>query len=130
MVESGKYWIIAAMGVAAVLVPLSLMIFSGMLQRIRIRPSTPADQEPRFMRMTYESGMVPTGEANVQFNFRFYLFALLFVIFDVEVIFLLPWAARFLSLGWVAFIGMAIFLILVLVGFLYEWKKEALEWQK
>ncbi len=130
MVESGKYWIIAAMAVAAVLVPLSLMIFSGMLQRIRIRPSTPPDQEPRFMRMTYESGMVPTGSANVQFNFRFYLFALLFVIFDVEVIFLLPWAARFLSLGWVAFIGMAIFLILVLIGFLYEWKKEALEWQK
>ena len=130
MVESGTYWIIAAMGIAAIIVPLSLMVASGMLQRIRIRPSTPADQEPRFMRMTYESGMVPTGSANVQFNFRFYLFALLFVIFEVEVIFLLPWAARFLALGWVAFIGMAIFLLLVLIGFLYEWKKEALEWQK
>ena len=130
MVESGKYWIIAAMGVAAFVVPVSLMVFSGLLQRVRIRPSTPPDQEPRFMRMTYESGMEPTGETNVQFNFRFYLFALLFVIFDVEVIFLLPWAARFLTLGWVAFVGMAIFLILVLVGFLYEWKKEALEWQK
>ena len=130
MVESGKYWIIAAMGVAAFIVPISLMVFSGLLQRIRIRPSTPPDQEPRFMRMTYESGMEPTGEAHVQFNFRFYLFALLFVIFDVEVIFLLPWAARFLALGWVAFAGMALFLILVLVGFLYEWKKEALEWQK
>ncbi len=130
MVESGKYWIIAAMLVAAVLVPLSLMVFSGLLQRVRIRPTTPPDEEPRFMRMTYESGMVPTGGANVQFNFRFYLFALLFVIFDVEVIFLLPWAARFLSLGVVSFFAMSLFLILVLIGFLYEWKKEALEWQK
>ncbi len=130
MDESGKYWAIAAMGVAAVLVPVSLMVFSALLSRVRIRPVTPPDQEPRFQRMTYESGMVPTGTANVQFNFRFYLFALLFVIFDVEVIFLLPWAARFLTLGWVAFLGMALFLILVLVGFLYEWKKEALEWQR
>ena len=130
MVETGKYWIIAGMGVAAVLVPLSLMVFSALLSRVRVRPVTRPEDETKFQRMTYESGMVPTGEANVQFNFKFYLFALLFVIFDVEVIFLLPWAARFLALGWVAFAGMALFLILVLVGFLYEWKKEALEWQK
>ncbi len=130
MVETGKYWTIAAMGVAAVLVPLSLMVFSALLSRVRVRPVTRPEDEPKFQRMTYESGMVPTGGANVQFNFKFYLFALLFVIFDVEVIFLLPWAARFLALGWVAFAGMALFLILVLVGFLYEWKKEALEWQK
>jgi NADH-quinone oxidoreductase subunit A len=72
--------------------------------------------------------MVPIGTGNVQFNFRFYLFAILFVIFDVEVVFLLPWAARFLLLGPVAFYAMVLFIGLVLVGFLYEWRKRALEW--
>jgi NADH-quinone oxidoreductase subunit A len=78
--------------------------------------------------MSYESGMVPIGTGNVQFNFRFYLFAILFVIFDVEVVLLLPWAARFLLLGPVAFYAMLLFIGLVLVGFLYEWRKRALEW--
>jgi NADH:ubiquinone oxidoreductase subunit 3 (subunit A) len=126
--ESREYLIVAAAAVFAVLVPVMLLMTSRFLATLRIRPSTPKGQEPTHQRMSYESGMVPTGIANVQFNFRFYLFAILFVIFDVEVVYLLPWAARFLRLGPVAFFAMALFIALVLVGFLYEWRKRALDW--
>jgi NAD(P)H-quinone oxidoreductase subunit 3 len=129
VLETEKYWIVAAMGLFAVMVPTSLIVASYLLSKARVRPQTPPDQTPTTMRATYESGMAPFGGAQVQFNFRFYLFALLFVIFDVEVVFLLPWAARFLGLGLVAFVGMAVFIALVLIGFLYEWRKEALEWK-
>ncbi len=129
MPESREYLIIAAAAFFAIMVPVSLVMASGFLALVGIRPRTPRGQEPTHQRMTYESGMVPTGSANVQFNFRFYLFAILFVIFDVEVVYLLPWAARFLRLGPVAFYAMVLFLALVLVGFLYEWRKRALEWQ-
>ncbi|MDA1096006.1 MAG: NADH-quinone oxidoreductase subunit A [Chloroflexi bacterium] len=117
------------MGLFAVSVPLLLLVGSRLLATLGIRPTTPVGSEPTFQRATYESGMVPTGGANVQFNFRFYLFAILFVIFDVEVMYLLPWAARFMALGLVSFVAMAVFIGLVLVGFLYEWRKKALEWQ-
>ncbi len=128
MPESREYLVIAAAALFAILVPVGLITASGFLQLVGIRPKTPRDQEPTHQRMSYESGMVPTGSGNVQFNFRFYLFAILFVIFDVEVVFLLPWAARFLLLGPVAFYAMVLFITLVLVGFLYEWRKRALEW--
>lgn len=129
MVESSKYWAIAAMGFAAILVPLTLMFGSYLLTLVGVRPRTPHGEEPPFQRVAYESGMAPIGGAQIQFNFRFYLFALLFVIFDVEVIFLLPWAARFLTLGVVAFLAMVFFIALILIGFLYEWRKGALEWK-
>ena len=129
MPETREYLIVAAMGLFAVSVPLLLLVGSRLLATLGIRPTTPVGSEPTFQRATYESGMVPTGGANVQFNFRFYLFAILFVIFDVEVMYLLPWAARFMALGLVSFVAMAVFIGLVLVGFLYEWRKKALEWQ-
>ena len=129
MPESREYLVIAAAALFATLVPVSMVMASGFLQFIGVRPKTPKGEEPTHQRMSYESGMVPTGGANVQFNFRFYLFAILFVIFDVEVLFLLPWAARFMVLGPVAFYAMALFVGLVLVGFLYEWRKRALEWR-
>ena len=128
MAESREYLIVAAAAFFAIMVPVSLVMASGFLAMVGIRPKTPKGLEPTHQLMTYESGMVPTGNANVQFNFRFYLFAILFVIFDVEVVYLLPWAARFLRLGPVAFFAMVLFIALVLVGFLYEWRKRALEW--
>ena len=129
MLESGKYLLVAGMVLAAVLVPLSLLFLSYLFSVARLRPRTPPERESLFQRFTYECGMVTIGESRVQFNFRFYLFALLFVIFDVEAVFLFPWAARFLSLGPVAFLAMVVFLGLVLVAFVYEWKKGALEWR-
>lgn len=66
----------------------------------------------------------------VQFNIRFYVIALIFLIFDVEVVFLFPWAVVFKELGWLAFIEMGIFLIILLVGLAYVWKKADLDWVK
>jgi NADH:ubiquinone oxidoreductase subunit 3 (subunit A) len=79
-------------------------------------------------RMTYESGVVPFGQAWAQFNVRYYLFGLVFVIFDVEVIYLYPWAIVFQKLGKFAFFEMVIFLFILLVGLAYAWRKGALEW--
>jgi NADH-quinone oxidoreductase subunit A len=128
MAETAKYWGVLFMALAAFLVPTSLIFLSHIFSKIRIRPKP--DSEKNVSRgAPYESGMTPVGTARVKFNFRFYLFALLFLIFDVEVLFIFPWAARFLHLGFEAYVAMLPFLMLVLIGFLYEWKKEALEWK-
>lgn len=77
----------------------------------------------------YECGFPPFEDARLKFDVRFYLIAILFIIFDLEVAFLFPWAVIFKDLSWTPIIAMAIFLILLLVGFIYEWKKGALEWE-
>ncbi|MGF1515396.1 MAG: photosynthetic/respiratory NAD(P)H-quinone oxidoreductase subunit C [Elainellaceae cyanobacterium] len=79
-------------------------------------------------RTTYESGMEPIGNAWIQFNIRYYMFALVFVIFDVEVVFLYPWAVAFNQLGLLAFIEVLIFVAILVVGLVYAWRKGALEW--
>ena len=79
-------------------------------------------------RITYESGVIPFGQAWAQFNVRYYIFALAFVIFDVEVIYLYPWAVVFQQIGAVAFYEMLTFIAVLLVGLLYAWRKGALEW--
>lgn len=89
-----------------------------------LAPRVPYPQK----RMTYESGVVPFGQAWAQFNVRYYLFALIFVIFDVEVIYLYPWAIVFRQLGKFAFVEMVIFLVVLLLGLAYAWRKGALEW--
>ena len=76
----------------------------------------------------FESGNPPRGDARIRFSVRFYLVAMLFLIFDLEVVFLYPWAILFRRLGWFGVIEMGIFLALLLIGFIYVWKKGALEW--
>lgn len=87
---------------------------------------------PRFAsaerRTTYESGIDPFGGAWIQFNIRYYMFALVFVIFDVETVFLYPWAVAFSRLGVLAFIEALIFIAILVVGLAYAWRKGALEW--
>lgn len=86
-------------------------------------------QKPTTMKQTtYESGNEPVGTGQVRFHVRYYLFALLFVIFDVETIFLYPWAVAYKQLGWFAFVEMFIFIVLLLTGLLYAWKKKVLQW--
>ncbi len=80
--------------------------------------------------LTYECGEIPQGDAWIRFNSRFYIIALIFVIFDVEIIFLYPWAVVFDSLKMVAFIEMFIFIAILLVGFAYVWAKGDLQWIK
>lgn len=77
----------------------------------------------------YECGFEPFENSRMKFDVRFYLVAILFIIFDLEVAFLLPWAVIFNQLAWPAIIAMGIFLGLLLIGFIYEWKKGALEWE-
>jgi len=77
----------------------------------------------------YESGMPTIGPTQVQFPIRYYLYGLMFVIFDVEVIYLFPWALVYDKLPLVAAIDMAIFILLLLAGLAYAWRKRAFEWQ-
>lgn len=77
----------------------------------------------------YESGMTPIGPAQRRIPVKFYLVAVLFIIFDVEVIFFLPWAVVFRDLGLFALAVMGFFLIVLIIGFVYEWKKGAMEWE-
>ncbi|MBT8253016.1 MAG: NADH-quinone oxidoreductase subunit A [Bacteroidia bacterium] len=80
-------------------------------------------------REPYESGMKTIGPTWVQFNVGYYLFAILFLIFDVEVAFLVPWSVVFGDFGGVAFIEIFIFLLILGIGLLYAWKKGALKWE-
>ena len=82
----------------------------------------------RVKDMPYESGIVPTGDARQRFSVKFYLVAMLFILFDIEAIFLYPWAVVYRELKMVAFVEMLVFVILILSGFFYVWKKGALDW--
>ena len=77
---------------------------------------------------TYESGEEPVGQAWGRYPTHFYIFALLFVVFDVEVIFLFPWAVLFRTLGWSGLAEMGIFIAILVVGLFYAWKKKVLNW--
>jgi NADH-quinone oxidoreductase subunit A len=76
----------------------------------------------------YECGLERIGDAWVQFKIQYYLYALVFIVFDVEVVLILPWAVVFKTLGPVAFVEMAIFLLILFVGLIYVWRKRDLEW--
>jgi NADH-quinone oxidoreductase subunit A len=79
--------------------------------------------------MPYESGMDPIGEGTRRMPVRFYLIAVLFILFDIEVVFFLPWAVVFRRLGLFGLVEMTIFIVILLVGYVYAWKKGALEWE-
>ena len=76
----------------------------------------------------YECGIQPTGDARQRFSVKFYLVAIIFILFDVEVIFLFPWAVIYRELKWFGFVEMLLFILLVGAGFAYVWKKGALDW--
>jgi len=78
--------------------------------------------------VNFECGVESVGNARVPFNVKYFLVAILFVLFDVEVIFMYPWAVNFKALGWEGFAKMGIFIAILLVGLFYEFKKKGLEW--
>jgi NADH-quinone oxidoreductase subunit A len=82
----------------------------------------------RVKDMPYESGIVPTGDARQRFSVKFYLVGMLFILFDIEAIFLYPWAVVYRELLMSGFVEMLVFVILILSGFFYIWKKGALDW--
>lgn len=121
-----QYGLIAIFAIVAVLVPVGILVLSRLAVFVRIRPRKPDPVKASL----YECGMEPIGPARwSQFNFRYYVYALLFVIFDVETVFILPWAIRFQQLGLFALIEMLVFVLILVLGLAYAWRKQALEWE-
>ena len=89
-----------------------------------VRPENPH----KTKLMPYECGIDPVDNARGRYTVRFYIVAILFVVFDVETIFLFPWAVQFKQLGWFGFVEMMTFLAILVVGYVWIWKKGALEW--
>jgi NADH-quinone oxidoreductase subunit A len=116
---ANNYFIVVIFLSLGVLLPVVALTFGRLL-----RPSNPTEEK----RKTYESGVDPVGSSWVQFNVKYYIFALLFVIFDVETVFLYPWAVAYDSLGLFALVEMLIFITLLIIGLIYAWKKKVLEW--
>jgi NADH-quinone oxidoreductase subunit A len=118
-------WIaIGALAVVAVGIPLGMMALSALL-----RPSVPE----RHKRATYESGEVPTGTTKIRFNIQYYMVALLFLVFDVETIFIFPWLAIYQEaigeLGLArALLPMLAFLAILVIGLVWAWRNGAVEW--
>ena len=119
-----QYGLIALFAIVAFVVPVSMLMASRVTSLLGIRPANPSPVKLE----TYECGMEALGGRWTQFNFRFYMYAILFVIFDVEVIFLYPWATKFLTLELFALIEMGVFVAILLVGLAYAWRKKDLEW--
>ena len=107
---------IIAIGLAAVLITLSYVLGKKVRNVVKDTP--------------YESGITPTGDARQRFSVKFYLVAMLFILFDIEAIFLYPWAVVSRDLKFFGFIEMLVFVILILSGFFYIWKKGALDWSQ
>jgi NADH-quinone oxidoreductase subunit A len=112
---------------------LPLVVFIGVALVIgvvlMIAPFLVAYKQPDPEKLSaYECGFNAFDDARMKFDVRFYLVAILFIIFDLEVSFLFPWAVAFGQLGWFGFWSMMVFLAVLTVGFIYEWRKGALEW--
>ena len=89
---------------------------------------SPKNSDPEKL-SAYECGFEPFSDSRMEFDIRFYLVAILFIIFDLEIAFLFPWAISLGKIGFLGFISMMIFLFILTVGFIYEWKKGALDWE-
>ncbi len=101
-------------------VGVGLLVFGSL-----IRPRNPYPEKL----ITYESGITPFMDAHQKFSIRYYIIAMLFLIFDIEAVFLYPWAVAFDQIGPYVLVEMVIFIAILLVGYAYAWKKGALEWE-
>ena len=123
-----QYGLIAIFAAVAVAVPTGMLVMSWTLSLVNIRPSIPSS----IKQSIYECGFETLSGRWSQFNFRYYAFALIFVVFDVEVVFLFPWAGSFGGLskefGLFVLLEMAAFVGILVVGWLYAWRKDAFEW--
>ncbi|MEK9675154.1 MAG: NADH-quinone oxidoreductase subunit A [Chloroflexota bacterium] len=123
-----QYALLIIFAIVAVTVPVGMLMMSYMAQFIRVRPSRPT----KIKETAYEGGMVPISDRPARFNFRYYYYALLFVVFDVETVFLFPWAVKYgvmsKQFGFAALGAVLVFLLVVTVGYAYAWRKQALEW--
>ncbi len=102
-----------------------LLVAGALIGNALLAPKDPS----RDKAVTYECGMLPIGRARTQVHFRYYLFAILFLIFDIEAVFLFPWAVTFVQIGEQAFYEMIVFIAILAFGLLYAWKKGVLRWR-
>lgn len=117
MIES--YAPVLMIAVISLINAIGMVVASHFLSPFR---PTPAKAAP------YESGMIPLGDTRERFSIKFYMVAILFIVFDLETVLLIPWAVAMRALGWEGFIAVMIFLTVLTVGLIYEWKKGALQW--
>ena len=113
---------------------LTIIIFFGLALLLSIGfiflnfVVAPKNPDPEKL-SAYECGFEPFNDSRMEFDVRFYLVAILFIIFDLEIAFLFPWAISLGNIGGLGFISMMIFLFILTIGFIYEWKKGALDWE-
>lgn len=115
----GSFLVVAIVGASAVLLVSALLGIGALL-----RPKRPQPQKY----LTYESGVDPVGDGWSQSQIRYYIFALLFVMFDVEAVFIFPWAIRLEAFGVFGLIEMLIFIFILTLGLVYAWRKGVLRW--
>jgi len=120
-----EYGYVAILLAFAVLFPSLPLLASFAFRLLRLRPQAP---DPVKLD-TYECGVETEGDSWVQFNFRYYLVALIFVVFDVEVVFLYSWAVAFQQDLIVGFVEAMMFIAILVIGYVYAWRKHALEWR-
>lgn len=119
------FGLVALFLIVAIIFAVTTILLPVTLKYLRVVPKKPSAAKSS----TYECGMPTIGKTWIQFNFRYYFYALLFVALDVLVLFLYPWAVGLRDLGIFAFVGMLIFIAIVIVGYIYAWRKRVLEWQ-
>lgn len=120
-----NYGYIGLFLIVAIFFAVTTLLLPFYLRFFRIVPHKPNP----IKSSTYECGMETVGKSWVQFNFRYYFYALLFLALDVLVVFLYPWAVDLKQLGHFGFIGVFIFILIVVVGYVYAWRKKVLEWK-
>jgi len=120
-----NYGYIGLFLVVAILFAVSTLLIPSFLRYLRIVPHKP----DAIKTSTYECGMETVGKTWVQFNFRYYFYALLFVVLDVMIVFLYPWSVDLRQLAFPGFIGMLVFVAIIAVGYIYAWRKKVLEWK-
>ncbi len=120
VVQSQANWLVIAIYFGmAVAIGVTMMFLP-----ILVRPSNPNP----IKSTPYESGMPPIGEAQSRLTIRYYVIAMLFVVFDIEAVFFYPWSVAFNQLGWYALLEMVLFIVLLLIAYAYAWRKGALDW--
>lgn len=121
----GNFGYIGIFLIATLAFAASMVLIPVILRILHIVPRKPNPQKDT----TYECGMETSGTSLPKFNFRYYFFALLFVIFDIQVVFLYPWAVELKQLKLFGLVEMLAFVLILIVGFIYAWKKGVLKWK-
>jgi len=111
--------------IVAILFSILLVILPLVFRFLRIVPNRPNP----IKNATFECGMETIGKTWVQFNFRYYFYALIFLALDVLLVFLYPWAVELKQLGYFGLTGVLIFIAIIVVGYIYAWRKKVLEWK-